>query len=213
MIKVHALVFSPFMENTYVLEDASSNTCVIIDPGCYGTAEENRLAAWLESNKLRPVALWFTHGHLDHVFGSGFVAHAYGLTPRIHALEIPIIESMPAIATHYGLRAKLLPEFQYDLNEGDELEFGGNTIQLIHVPGHSPGSICFYSEKDNWLIAGDTVFMESIGRTDLPLGNHQQLLSSIKAKLWVLPDATVIYPGHGPSTSIGYEKVHNPFLT
>lgn len=213
MIKVHTLVFSPFMENTYVLEDGSTGTCVIIDPGCYGSSEENRLASWLENHKLRPVALWFTHGHLDHVFGSGFVAHAYGLSPRIHALEIPIIESMPAIAMRYGLKAKPLPEFQFDLKEEETLEFGGQTIRLIHVPGHSPGSICFYSAQDQWLIAGDTVFQESIGRTDLPLGNHEQLLSSIKAKLWPLPDATVVYPGHGPSTTIGHEKAFNPFLT
>lgn len=212
MIQVHTQVYSPFFENTYILEDTATATCIIIDPGCYGSSEESRLSRWLERKNLRPVGLWHTHGHLDHVFGSGYLVHAYGLTPRIHPYESPIIESMPEIALRYGLKAKPLPEFQYDLREETPLSFGGVTLKLIHVPGHSPGSLCFYSQEGQWLIGGDTLFEESIGRTDLPLGNHQQLITSIKKKLWPLPDNTIIYPGHGPTTTIGHEKANNPFV-
>ncbi len=212
MIRVHTQVYSPFMENTYILVDEQNNTCVILDPGCYGSSEEGRITRWIEQEKLRPVGLWHTHGHLDHVFGSGYLAQAFDLRARINPLEKPVLVAMPQIAELYGLKARALPEFDFDLHDGDILQFGGREIKLLWVPGHSPGSICFYCKEDNWLIGGDALFRESIGRTDLPLGNHQQLLDSISQVLWPLPDDTLVYPGHGPVTTIGHEKMHNPFL-
>jgi glyoxylase-like metal-dependent hydrolase (beta-lactamase superfamily II) len=161
---------------------------------------------------LTPVQLLNTHCHLDHVFGNKWVAKTYGLELYIHPDEEKMLALAPQSGSMYGLGFDNYTGPLHFLNEGDVVKLGDDELKVILAPGHSPGSICFYNEKQHFLIGGDVLFQESIGRTDLPFGNHEQLLKNIQEKLYVLPDETVVYPGHGPSTTIGHEKMHNPFV-
>ena len=154
-----------------------------------------------------------THCHIDHVFGNHFVFAKYGLQPQIHTNESIVMNSAMMVAQMYGVTLKELPEPIISLTDGGIFKFGNTLLKQILAPGHSPGSICFYNEQSNTLIAGDVLFQMSIGRTDLPLGDPAALISSIKEKIFVLPDETTVYPGHGPSTTIGDEKENNPYLT
>jgi hydroxyacylglutathione hydrolase len=211
-MKIKEFVFNPFQENTYVVYDESLE-CVIIDPGCYDTGEEQELKNFIEDSRLQPVALLNTHCHIDHVFGNQFIATTYNLKPQIHELEVRVLQSAVMVAEMYGLEVTASPEGEITLVDNGLFRFGNTELKMIFTPGHSPGSICFYSEKDNILIGGDVLFQGSIGRTDLPGGDYHTLISSIKQKLFLLPDGTVVFPGHGPQTTIGYEKKFNPFLT
>lgn len=211
MINVQSFTFSPIQENTYVLFN-ENNDAIIIDPGCYSNAERETLKTFLTENGLKPVYLLNTHCHLDHVFGNKWVAETYDLIPHIHEKEQKMLQMAPASGQMWGL-----PFDNYEgklefLEHGDHIMFGEDDLKVILAPGHSPGSICFYSEKHGWIIGGDVLFLESIGRTDLPYGDHQQLLNSIREQLFTLPDITVVYPGHGPATTIRHEKEYNPFL-
>ena len=211
MLKIESFTFNPFAENTYVLFDETKE-CVIIDAGCYDLAEENELALYIDTWGLTPVALLQTHCHIDHLFGANFVFEKYGLKPQIHINENIVLNSAMQIAQMYAVTFKDLPEPIISLKDGGSFKFGNTTLKLILTPGHSPGSICFYSRENNLLLAGDVLFQMSIGRSDLPLGDSVSLINSINEKLFILPDATAVYPGHGPSTNIGYEKENNPFL-
>lgn len=211
MIKVHQLTYSPFAENTYVLTDEESQA-VIIDPGMYGSDEEAHFDAFVKERELKPVALWLTHAHLDHVFGVNFVCQRYGLTPLVNKEERYLYENAQTFAQNYGLDMKALVEPKYTIDGDDSLKFGGQQISLLFAPGHSPGSICFYSSEQNWLIGGDVLFQGSIGRTDLPGGDFDTLINSIKTQLFELPGETRVYSGHGPATTIAVEKLTNPFL-
>jgi glyoxylase-like metal-dependent hydrolase (beta-lactamase superfamily II) len=211
MLQVKVLTFNPVQENTYVLY-SEENECIIIDPGCYFDHEKDELAGFIKSKNLLPVMLLNTHCHLDHVFGNKFISEQYGLTLQIHPLEEQMLNMAPASGLMYNL-----PFDNYDgelkfLNEGDVIQLGNNSLEVILTPGHSPGSICFYDRQDLFIIGGDVLFKESIGRTDLPLGNHQQLLTSIRSKLFPLAPEVKVFSGHGPETTIGHEKQHNPFL-
>lgn len=210
MFTVKAFTFSPVQENTYVLYNDKGNA-FIIDPGCYFEEERDTLAQFLQQNKLQPVKLLNTHCHLDHVFGNKWVYETYGLELHLHPNEQQVL----AYATS-GLMWNL-PFDNYNgpfhfLNEGDELLLDDDQLKVLFAPGHAPGHVCFYCEKQGFVIGGDVLFRESIGRTDLPGGNHETLLNSIRTQLFTLPDETVVYSGHGPTTTIGYEKKHNPFL-
>lgn len=212
MLQIKTFTFNPIEENTYLLVDEAKN-CIIVDPGCYFDHEKDELKNFITRNHLNPVYLLNTHCHLDHVFGNLFVAEEYKLKLHAHRLEKEVLDMAPVSGLMYNLPFDNYTDEIVYIREGETITTGQNTLRLIHVPGHSPGSLCFYCEEQKFLIGGDVLFRESIGRTDLPLGNHQALLSGIREKLFTLPDDVVVYPGHGPATTIGHEKVHNAFLS
>ncbi len=211
MLKIKSFVFSPIQENTYLLYN-EFNECVIIDPGCYFPYEQDELKGFVTQSKLKPVMLLNTHCHLDHVFGNKFVAETYGLTLQLHQKEKKLLDYAPTSGLMYNMPFdNYAGEFIY-LQSGDIVKLGEDELKVIEAPGHSPGHICFYCAKQNFIISGDTLFNRSIGRTDLPGGDHETLLKNIREKLFVLPDETIVYSGHGPKTTIGEEKRENPFL-
>lgn len=211
MFTVKAFTFSPVQENTYVLFN-DTGAAIVIDPGCYFEEERDLLQNFITQNKLEPKLLLNTHCHLDHVFGNKWIHENWDLLLHIHPNEKQVLDFAPTSGLMWNLpfdnyNAKLVY-----LQEGEKVQLGTDELELIFAPGHSPGHLCFYCRKQGFLIGGDVLFRESIGRTDLPGGNHATLISSIKTKLFMLPDETVVYSGHGPATTIGYEKKHNPFL-
>jgi len=212
MITVKTFTFNAYSENTYVLYDETKE-CVIIDPGMYEGYEQNELTAFIKQENLKPVLLLNTHCHLDHVFGNKFVFDTYGLKPKFHKGELQVLEAVPSYAPSMGFgKYEVSPLPDQFLPETGTVAFGDSTLALIFAPGHSPAHLCLYSKADAVLIGGDVLFYGGIGRTDLPGGNHQQLIQNISSKLFVLPDETKVYPGHGPATTIGFEKQHNPFF-
>ncbi len=210
-MKVQSFTFGPFQENTYILYD-DSKECVIVDPGCYSQAEENELKNFVTQNNLKVVKLLNTHCHVDHVAGNAFVFDTYGFKPIIHKDDLPVLDSQQRVSEMYGLPCNISPRPESFIQQHDIVEFGNSKLKVIHTPGHAPGHVVFYNEEEKFLINGDVLFKRSIGRTDLPLGNHDQLINSIKTKLFVLPEETVVYCGHGPNTTIGEEKKLNPYL-
>ena len=212
MSLVAAFTFNPFQENTYVLYDETKE-CIIIDPGCFEQAEKLELVTFIEQKGLKPVRLINTHCHIDHVFGNHFISEKYGLQLEIHKGELPVLKAVPQVSAMYGIPFHdPIPEEVVFIKEGDSIEFGNTSLRSIFTPGHSPASLSFYCEASAYLIAGDVLFYGSIGRTDLPGGDMSTLLGSIKDKLFPLGDDVVVYPGHGPKTTIGFEKRSNPFL-
>ena len=211
MISIQSFVFGPFQENTYILHDETKE-CIIIDPGCYDSHERSKLTAFIDNNKLKPVKLINTHCHLDHVFGNGFVADTYKLQLEINKQDLPVLNSYLMSAKMYVLNADPSPQTAVFLTEGDIISFGNSTLEILFTPGHSPGSITFYNREQQVMIAGDVLFYGSIGRSDLPGGNSETLINSIKNKLIPLGDNYTVYSGHGPSTTIGFERKNNPFL-
>ncbi len=211
MINIKIFTFNPYQENTYLLYD-ESGACVIIDPGMYTGAEQNQLVAFIKAENLKPERLLNTHCHIDHVLGNKFVFDNWGLKPEFHKGELYILQAVAGYAPQMGMQYELSPEPENFLPEIGTLSFGNSTLNLIFAPGHSPAHLCFYAEAENFLIGGDVLFYRSIGRTDLPGGNHQQLIDSIKNTVFQLPNDCEVFPGHGPSTTIGFEKLNNPFL-
>lgn len=211
MLKIKSFIFNPVQENTYLLYNEFSQ-CIIIDPGCYFDEEKEAIKNYIAQNGLQPLALLNTHCHLDHVFGNKFIAGTYKLTLQIHEKEKLVLSYAPTSGLMYNLPFDNYTGEFILLKEGDKIQLGQDELQVIESPGHSPGSICFYSAAQNFIIGGDVLFRGGIGRTDLPMGDHQALLNNIKNKLFVLPDETVVYSGHGPATTIGEEKRSNPFL-
>ena len=211
MIKIDSFTFNPFQENTYVLSDETKD-CLIIDPGCYDSFEKDELVSLIENQNLKPVKLLNTHCHVDHVLGNKFIADKYKLQIELNFLEIPLLRAVTEYAPQYGIFCEPSPEPFALLNEGDTIKFGNSELKILFTPGHSPGSICFYHEKEEFIISGDVLFQMSIGRTDLPGGDYNTLIKSIREKLFVLDDEVKVYPGHGPMTTIGFEKKNNPFL-
>ena len=211
MFQIKTFTFNPVQENTYILYN-ENNECIIIDPGCYFDSEKEELTAFIKNHQLEPKLLLNTHCHLDHVFGNKFIKEEFKLTLNTHLLEKEILEMAPASGLMFNLP---FDNYQGDviyLKEGDVIYLGDDKLEVIHAPGHSPGSICFYCEKQNFLIGGDVLFQNSIGRTDLPYGDHDALIKNIKEKLFKLPLAVTVYPGHGPETTIGSEIKGNPYL-
>jgi len=212
MTQVHIFEFNPFAENTCIVFD-DSGECVIFDPGCYDQEEREQLQQFIEKNGLRPVRLINTHCHLDHVFGNAFVAKTWNLELEIHAGELPVLERFPQVCQMYGVPfAEMSPMPGRFIGAGDLVEFGQTQLKVLFTPGHSPASLSFYCKEEGFVVAGDVLFYESIGRTDLPGGNTELLLQSIRSQLFTLPDETLVYPGHGPATTIRHEKEYNPFL-
>lgn len=211
MIHVQHFVFNDFMENTYVLWD-ESGSCVIIDPGCYTAGERDDMVQFIKGNNLTPVLLLNTHCHIDHVFGNKWVKKTYQIEFLMHKKEVVVLNTVESIGKMYGIYVEPSPAPDRFLEEGDEVPFGNSLLQVLFTPGHSPGSISFYSSADKFVISGDVLFQSSIGRTDLPGGDYETLMRSITDKLMVLPDDVTVYSGHGPATSIGDERRNNPFL-
>jgi hydroxyacylglutathione hydrolase len=211
MLEIRQFTFNPVQENTYVIFN-ESGACAIIDPGCYFDYEYKELTDFIHLNRLSPKCLLNTHCHLDHVFGNAHISATYHLTLQIHKLEEIVLRFAPDYGKQWGLPFDNYEGELIFIEEGDEIRIGDDVLKILLTPGHSPGSISFYNEKGKFVIAGDVLFRQSIGRTDLPLGDHETLLSSIRHKLFTLPDDVTVYPGHGPETTIGYEKLNNPFL-
>lgn len=211
MFTVKSFVFSPIVENTYVLYNETGG-CIIIDPGCYFGNERRELSDFIAENALAPKYLLNTHCHLDHVFGNKFIAETYRLTLHLHEKEKQVLAFAPTSGLMYNMPFDNYAGEFIVLKEGDKILLGTDELLVIEAPGHSPGHVCFYCAKQNFVIGGDVLFQRSIGRTDLPMGNHQTLLNSIRQKLFVLPEETIVYSGHGQPTSIGGEKKYNPFL-
>ena len=212
MLKIKSFIFNPVQENTYLIHN-EFNQCIIIDPGCYFDEEKEALKSYIAQNNLQPLMLLNTHCHLDHVFGNKFIADTYGLTLQLHEKEKPVLSYAPTSGLMYNLPFDNYTGQFILLKEGDKIQLGQDELYVIEAPGHSPGSICFYSATQNFIIGGDVLFRGGIGRTDLPMGDHKALLHNIKNKLFVLPGETVVYSGHGAPTTIGEEKRSNSFLT
>lgn len=211
MMNIETFTFNPLQENTYVVTN-EKREALIIDPGCYFTAEEETLQNYLQQGGFTPVQLLNTHCHFDHVFGNKFVADTYHLELYLHPNEKLLLEYAPVSVQRFGLSFTNYKGNLHFLNDGDIIKFGSHEFIVLLTPGHSPGSISFYNAAQNFVISGDVLFFQSVGRTDLPGANTEQLTQSILTKLYTLPDETIVYPGHGQPTSIGYEKINNPFL-
>lgn len=202
--------FNAFAENTYILSD--SGECIVIDSGCSNAEERAILSDYIDAQGLKVVHLVNTHCHIDHVLGNQYVAEKYGVVLTSHAGEQQVLDMQPMVAGMYGLPFDGSPAISNFLDEGDTITVGSATLEVFFTPGHSPASISLYHAPSAVLIAGDVLFQGSIGRTDLPGGSFDVLADSIRTKLYTLPDETRVYPGHGPSTTIGVEKVSNPFV-
>ena len=211
MFQIKVFTFNPVQENTYLLYN-EHRECIIIDPGCYYDHEKDKLKSFIILNKLTPKLLLNTHCHLDHVFGNKFIAEEYQLTLKTHPLEKAILEMAPTSGLMFNLPFDNYQGEVIYLEEGDTVSLGEDQLEVIHAPGHSPGSICFYCAKQHFIIGGDVLFQNSIGRTDLPFGNHEDLIRNIKEKLFKLPADVKVYSGHGPATTIGDEMKGNPYL-
>jgi hydroxyacylglutathione hydrolase len=212
MTLIQAFTVNPFAENTYVVYD-DSGECIILDPGCYTSAEREQLRQFIREKNLRPVRLINTHGHLDHVFGNQFVSQTWQLGLEIHRGELPTLERYPMACQLYGIvDAPPCPPPARFIEPGETIAFGHTQLTALYTPGHSPASLSFYCAAAGFVLAGDVLFLESIGRTDLPGGNFAVLEQSIRNQLFVLPGETIVYSGHGPETTIRHEKEYNPFL-
>lgn len=211
MLSVKSFEFSPVRENTYVLYN-EENECCIIDPGCYFSEEQDELKGFIDKASLQPILLLNTHCHLDHVFGNKFVHDTWGLTLHIHEKEKPVLDYAPVAGEKWQLPFENYKGELVYLKEGEKVKIGKEQLEVFFTPGHSPGSVSFYNGKDGYVVSGDVLFNGSVGRTDLPGGDFKILFSSIQTQLFTLPDNTKVYAGHGPVTTIGFEKMNNPFV-
>ena len=212
MITVEQHTFNPFQENTFIIYDETKEA-LVVDPGCYFPEERERFKSLIESKGLKLKGIISTHSHLDHVFGNQFVMNEYKVGLTIHKEDLETLRMLKLTADKYGIpNVEESPEPTAFIKEGEQIKFGNSSLDVVFVPGHAPGHIAFVSHEDCFVINGDCLFQGSIGRTDLPGGNMEQLLKSIRTQLFTLPDNYTVYCGHGPSTTIGYEKINNSFL-
>ena len=211
MLRLKSFTFNPFQENTYLIIN-DNNDCWIVDPGMYDSSETNELVRYLDTNGLTPQAIINTHTHIDHIFGVQFLMDKYNIPFSFHEKDLPVLNGAAGSAAVFGLQFGKAPAYNSFIKENETLKLGEDEVAVRFTPGHSPGSIIFYYQPGGWVIAGDVLFNGSIGRTDLPGGNFDTLIKSIREQLFTLPDETVVHPGHGPGTNIGDEKLYNPFL-
>ncbi len=211
MIKVQKFVFNPFSENSFLLYDETGE-CVLADMGSYTVDEKKKVLYFIENNRLKPVMIVNTHCHVDHVLGNSFFKNKFKIINAAHADDEFLLENAVETGKIFGLEVEAPPKSDVYLQEGKRISFGNSFLEIIHVPGHSPGSVALYSKDDNFILTGDVLFNGSIGRTDLPGGDYDTLIRSIREKLLELPDDVLVYCGHGAETTIGEEKVNNPFL-
>lgn len=185
---------------------------IVVDPGCWNAAEQRELEGWMTENGITPVRLVLTHGHIDHILGCAWLEERYGLRPEVHRADMPLLENAQRVAELYSLHCEPVPAPAGFLADGGTIALGDTRLDVLFVPGHAPGHVAFHCAEQHFVIAGDVLFLHSIGRTDLPGGDLDTLLHSIRTRLFPLPDETVVYCGHGPETTIGAEKRGNPFL-
>ncbi len=212
MLKIQTFTFNPFQENTYVIYN-ENNSAIIIDPGMYTPQDFDTFFNFIDSAKLKPELLLGTHTHIDHVFGNAQVLRKYNIPYGFHLKDKPVFDASVSAAAMYGLQYEKSPEPSFFIDENEDIILGSDRLKVFLTPGHSPGSVCFYNEEHKFVISGDVLFQMSIGRSDFPGGDHDTLIQSIHTKLMPLPDDTKVYSGHGPSTTIGSEKMNNPFIT
>ncbi len=211
MIEVSRFVFNPFQENTWVVNDETKD-CVIIDPGCIDDKERSVLNEFITKNDLKPVRLILTHGHVDHVCGASFINEDYGLIPECHALDVSLVNDASLHGKIFGVEVEKSPAPDGSLKDGHFVKFGNSSFEILHVPGHSAGSVALFNKEQEFLFTGDVLFKGSIGRTDLPGGNYDTLMKSINEKIIPLGLDVVVMPGHGGDTTIGDEINSNPFI-
>ncbi len=210
---IHSFTFSPIQENTYILWDENTLEAAIIDPGCYDQYEKEELADFVTDNQLKVKYILLTHAHLDHVFGVAYCKRKFGVDIYLHNADLPIYESFENRCKMWGMsKYEQLPPIDKWLSEGDKFTLGTLQLDVIFVPGHAPGHVAFINHKDKYVLGGDVLFRGSIGRTDLPLCNHADLINSIEQKFMSLDDDYTVYAGHNEPTTIGLERRTNPFL-
>lgn len=211
MISIKKFVFNTFSVNTFVVYDETGE-CILIDPGCHSDAEKAGLAAFIDQNGLKPTALVNTHFHVDHILGNHFVCNRYHLKPTGHRSGSMFWRTAREFGSVFNLEIDEVVPTAVFVEDGDLIRFGNSELEVRYTPGHADGSICLVSHSRKFVIAGDVLFYGSIGRTDLPTGDYDLLMKSIKNRLFVLSDDFTVYPGHGPETSIGFERKNNPFI-
>lgn len=211
MLTIHSFCFNAFQENTYVLYNEQKEA-IIVDPGCYLKQEQEALSNFIKDNGLTPKILLNTHCHLDHVFGNNYVCELYGLTALIHPNEQIILDRLPEAAARWGVATDSFRGTVKYIHQDEIITFGNDSFKVLATPGHSPGSVCFYNEAQGFLLGGDLIFLDGVGRTDLPGSNPQDLIKSIRDQIFPLPDAVTIYSGHGEPTTWGREKANNPYI-
>ena len=211
MLNVKTFSVNPLQENTYVISD-ETHECVIIDCGAFTPDERYEISDYIDTEGLKPVALLATHGHLDHNLGIGYIFEKYQLKVTLHRGDERLLREMKIQGeSMFGFIVDFTPQIETFVNDGDEIHFGNHTLRCIVTPGHTMGGLSFYRAEEQALLSGDTLFRLSIGRTDLPGGSMFMIINSLR-QLCQLPDDTTVYAGHGPSTTIGYELAHNPYM-
>ncbi len=211
MLQIKTFAFNPFSENTYILYNEHKNA-IIIDPGCYNDNEKDVLKDWVTQQKLNVKFLINTHCHLDHVFGNKFVADTYNVKLHLHKLELPVFENAAIVGLRYEMPfVNYIGDLVF-LEEDEIIQLDDDNLKVLFTPGHSPGSISLYCASQNFIISGDVLFFESVGRTDLPMCNFNDLQTSIQEQLYTLPAQTTVHSGHGHSTNIAHEIKNNPFV-
>ncbi len=211
MLNIKTFVFNPFAENTYVVWDATGE-CIVLDPGAYARTEREALAEFIRMEGLRPVMAVCTHGHVDHMLGVQAVKDAFGVPFALHPDDRFLIESAPTHGQIYGFHVGEVPAIEMDLAHDGEVRFGDTVLKVIHTPGHTPGHVCLWDGQGRTLFTGDTLFRESIGRTDLPGGDYSWIMRSILDRILPLGGDVEFHPGHGPASSLGHESLYNPFI-
>jgi hydroxyacylglutathione hydrolase len=211
MINIKKFVFNPFEVNTYVIWDETKE-CAIIDPGCSSEAEQEEISQFIKEEGLKPLKLLNTHSHIDHIAGNSYISKTYKLKLQAGKDGAQFIDNSVKTAEIYGFGTiePVYPEL--DLHEGDVIRFGKSELEVIETGGHADGSFCFISREGEFVVSGDVLFYQTIGRTDLPTGDYKLLIQNIKDKLLTLPKNYTVYSGHGPKTTIGFEMAANPFL-
>ena len=211
MTTITTFTFNVFQENTYIISNDQKN-CWIIDPGNSNNKENEELKSFIDDGQLTPVKLINTHCHIDHVLGNKFIHDEFNLIPVMHRIAEEELSACDHVSKMYGIPYSKSPMPVEFLSHNDQVDFEGQLFKVLFTPGHSPGSICLYNKEEKYVISGDALFFGSIGRTDLPGGDYNTLISSIKNELLVLPEEVAVHSGHGPATTIGREKHSNPFL-
>lgn len=212
MIKIATLTMNPFGENTYILYN-EENEAIVVDAGIYSEPEKVRFAAFVEKNKLKPILALNTHAHIDHICGVQWVKDTYGVPFALHADDLPVLNAVSSYAEGLGFQISQAPAVEMQIVDEQQIKLGKDTLRVIHTPGHTAGGVSFFIEAQNMLLTGDTLFRESIGRTDLPSGDYNALMRSIVGRLLPLGSEVTFFAGHGGSSTLGYEMQRNPFIT
>ncbi len=211
MVRIEKFIFNAFQVNCYILTE-DSGVCAIIDAACYEDREKQEVKEFIERNNLRLVRNLNTHCHIDHILGNKFIADTFGIYPEYHEGSVPLLVPANEIAGSFGYTIDEIPAPAGFLKDHEKITIGTSDLEVLYTPGHADGSVCFYNKEQGFVLTGDVLFRDTIGRTDLPSGNFDLLMKSIHEKLFTLPDNTIVYSGHGPETTIGYEKLNNPFI-